>query len=613
MKMKYLFVVAAAVLSFASASVNLHAASVNLAIMGSSASYQEAGQASYLEQGCIFINSTKGFNIVDARTDTTNSANSVSTTDTAAAWVTWVPATPGVCSGWSGAANSINFFMNTDSVLGNRCFFASPSCVVNTNGSFSATCGTALPGTTCTNIPSAVEAAINNNNGSGLGTSINVAATDIRPEDALFATLRAITPCNQNVGGSTNYVGLGLQTMDANVATTIAGASWTINNGYAMLGGSFHVNNFAIQGTDPATHASIANGTGNSWVVQSLGATPILVIVSPRNVNGLGSLAVNNVNRGTLAGYLDGTYGTSIDMVPQAFTTPTVPINVMIREAVSGTYNTMEYNIPNSIESQTSQDIGLAAVNTGNPATGTANEPYSGPYPLSYCVGATVGYTPDSGYGSATSGKTWGTGTPYNPLQEQDTRTSVGNSTRSRVIGTGNMVAAVENVTDSLGYAFWSQSNFSSATPGTVKYLSVDGVDPIQEVYTNGEIPTIKDDLIGNVSLSHVKDGSYPIWSNLRMVSAAAQQSALAQLISDAQSFVTPNYPDFVLVSQMEVVRSHFTPPGVTYPGGTPANGDPSATAEAGGDVGGLPYSYQADGQYNADNGVSTGNVSRRQ
>jgi hypothetical protein len=612
MKLKTMFVVAAAVLVFTAASVNLHAASVNLAIMGSSASYQEAGQASYVENGCIFINSTKGFNIVDSRTDSTNSANSVSTTDTAAAWVTWKPS-GGSCANWDGAQD-INFFMNTDSVLGNRCFFASPSCVVNTNGSFSAVCGTALPGTTCTNLPAAVQTAINNNNGTtGSGTSINVAATDIRPEDALFATLRAITPCNLTVGGSTNYIGLGLQTPNANVATTIAGATWTINNGYALPGGTFHVNNFAIQGTDPATHAAIANGTGNGWVVQSLGATPILVIVSPRNVNGLGSLAINNINKSTLAGYLDGTYGTTTDMVPQAFVAPTVPVNVMIREAVSGTYNTMEYNIPNSVELQTSQDIGLAAVHTGNAASGTANEPYSGPYPLTYCVGSTVGYTPDPGYGSAVSGSTWGSGSPYNPLQEQDARAVAGNSTRSRAIGTGNMVAAVEGTTDSLGYAFWSQSNFSSATPGTLKYLSVDGVDPIQEVYSNGEIPTIKDDLIGNVTLSHVKDGSYPIWSNLRMVSAAAQQASLAQLLADAQSFVTPNYPDFVLVSQMQTVRSHFTPPGVSYPGGSPANGDPGATAEAGGDVGGLPYSYQADGQFNTDNGVSTGQVGRRQ
>jgi hypothetical protein len=64
----------------------------------------------------------------------------------------------------------------------------------------------------------------------------------------------------------------------------------------------------------------------------------------------------------------------------------------------------------------------------------------------------------------------------------------------------------------------------------------------------------------------------------------------------------------------MPIVRSHFTPPGVTYTvnGGNPSNGD-VGHVEAGGDVGGAVYSLQADKDYNNDSGTGNGNVGHRQ
>jgi hypothetical protein len=590
MKLKGMLLVAAVVLACAAASVNAHAQTVNLAIMGSSALYQEVGQADYAAKTCIFINSTKGFNIVDSRVDTAHAADTVNVTDTAAAWVAWTPATAGNCGSGPATGASIDFYMNTDSVLGDRCFFASPSCVVSTNASFSATCGTALPGTQCTNLPTTVQNAINN---SGAGTHINVAATDIRPEDAMFATLRALTPCDQLVGGSSQYYGLGLQTTNSNVATTVSGSAATIQ-GFTLLGGSFHINNFAIMGNDPATGSAIANGTGNGWSVVGVGAAPIVVFVNPTNPNGLGSLAVSNISRATLSGFQDGSLGTVTDMVPQAWAQAPAGVNTFIREPVSGTYNTTEYAVANSTQNLSSQDNGVQSTNGFAPT---------------YCTGATV--TND-----VVSGASWPLGGITNPLSESGTHGGVA-YTRSRAIGTGNMVTSVEKVKDGLGYAFWSQANFSSTTPFNAKYLSVDGVDPIQEVWQDGEVPTTSNGLLGNVSFSHVKDGSYPIWSTLRLVTDSTHLTSVQSLATSAQNFVTPQFPDFVLPNQMAVVHSHFTPPGVTFPGnsGNPSNGvfNASTAPEAGGDVAGVIYSFQADKDFGGDFVSPGGEVNHRQ
>jgi hypothetical protein len=188
-----------------------------------------------------------------------------------------------------------------------------------------------------------------------------------------------------------------------------------------------------------------------------------------------------------------------------------------------------------------------------------------------------------------------------------------------RAIGTGNEVDAVLANADSLGYAFWSAANFKNASAGTAKYLTVDGIDPIQETWTDGLVPTTGNYLLGDVSMAHVKDGSYPIWSILRFVSdpSGPGYTVATNLATAAANFLSPFQPDFVPLSQLGVVRSHFAPPGVTFPGngGVPSNGvSPGcSTTEAGGDVAGKALTKQSDGDYCADNGVTTGNTGHRQ
>ena len=557
MKLKFALVGIAAMLVFAATHAN-----AQVAIAGSSALYLEMGQAAGSNAaigGCVWDSgSTKVFQLADSRF-----AEAIS--DTATAWISWQP--NGNCS--TPVAGSEIVYLSTDSTVGNRCFFANPRCTVVPLAAISGGMASAstLSPVTETSLPAAVLTAVSN-------ISVSVAATDIRPEDAKFATLRALTPCGNPVVAGSQYLGLGYNSGDQ-----IKGATSIILNG---TGGGFNVGNFNLMGTDPYTTHALPS----SFTVTPVGAVPVVVFVNPSNTAGFGSLLVSNINRATLAGYLDGTYGRTTDLVPAGAGSAT-GATVVIREPLSGTYNTMEYAIPNSVENQSSQDVGLVSLNAFNNQS-------TFPYFNCTAVGGTVA---------------------SNPLAETDTRSGGITGKRARAIGTGNMVKAILATPDSLGYSFWSASNFANATAANAKYLTVDGIDPIQETWTDGLVPTSGNDLLGDVSLAHVKDGSYPIWSVLRLVSdnSGSGYTVAQNLASAALSFLSPAQPDFVPMTQLGVVRSHFSPPGVSYPGngGNPSDG--VGSAESGGDVAGLVYSKTAETDYNADNGASTGNVGHRQ
>ncbi len=177
-------------------------------------------------------------------------------------------------------------------------------------------------------------------------------------------------------------------------------------------------------------------------------------------------------------------------------------------------------------------------------------------------------------------------GTPVNPMNILNAEGGY----RNRAIGTGQEISVVENLTaplagtpqehDSLGYSFWGTSNFAAATATNAKYLKVDGVDPIEDSYvTNGVLPTPSNNLLGNITFSHVNDGTYPVWSLLRLVSTSPAPAAVTALANAAQNFVAnTTQPDFIPVSGLTKLHSHFTPPGITYPTtSTPANGAPAA------------------------------------
>src|SRR5262249_39711787 len=117
-------------------------------------------------------------------------------------------------------------------------------------------------------------------------------------------------------------------------------------------------------------------------------------------------------------------------------------IHTFVREPLSGTYNTMEWCGPNSYRIAGDPRFAVGQV-SGQDARDAAKHLFQ--------------TAPNSG-------------------------------TRKRVVGSGEMVAQVNNNPDGFGYSFWNFSSFqgkncnsASCVNGVnaLKYLSVEGVDPL--------------------------------------------------------------------------------------------------------------------------------------
>ena len=318
-----------------------------------------------------------------------------------------------------------------------------------------------------------------------------------------------------------------------------------------------------------------------------VGATPVIVVVNGNgDTTGFSNSAITNLTSQALANFLDGTYS----YADQALSSPVASgdaVKTLIREPLSGTYNTMEYNVPNTTVAKTSQDVGL-----NQPA---AQKNCSGAAPLS------------------------------NPLNIATTS----GGARQRAIGTGQELSTVLATPNSLGYGFWSVANFkaftSTGTAQYARYLTVDGVDPLLKSGTTytGALPVTGSTELANVDLHTTAQGNYPIWSLLRLVNAGSTAiPSVANLATAAQAFVTfgtsTSRPDFITPTSLKVVRSHFIPPAGVGEPATAANGHVGLTSsactapEAGGDVGGVVYTLAADSTYCTNNKVTTGQTRHR-
>jgi hypothetical protein len=456
--------------------------------------------------------------------------------ETGNVWVAWDSST---------APTKVCAYLSVDSVVGNQLFFAAPASTFN----FLFPAGTAgdnlIPTLTDTPIPAPVMAVLQNQ-------GFNACMTDIRPEDALFAVNRTLAPLD-----TVHYNGLGYG--PGPVGTKIL-SSFSTKSATPAL--------FAIVGTDPITGQSI-----RASQTLSVGADPVVVIVNAQQGNGTNSghfgdsSSYFNINRRDLTLALNGGYAFTKDTtaVPgQA----TVAMNILLREPMSGTYNTLEFNIPRNAESNSTQELNV------NPATGQGTT----------CPAAPCG----------------------NPLN-----LSNGSGTRKRVIGTGEMVAQIGTAAngDALGYAFWGVGNLAGQSPA-IRYLQVDGVDPINASYVDGTLPTCTAPCPGIVSLTNVANGSYPAWTILRIVTFHKAPAGVTALLGVAQSQAVTTYPDFLPVNEMGVLRSHYKQSGF---GGSNHSGGGCSFAESGGDVGGAVLSIQGDQDFCAANSSHFGRVGLKQ
>ncbi len=265
-------------------------------------------------------------------------------------------------------------------------------------------------------------------------------------------------------------------------------------------------------------------------------------------------------------------------------------VHVVLREASSGTMNTVEWQINRAKGVDLSQENGIqfgtrtnCTTFTPSPATATYNTPTtSGP-----CT---------------------------NPLFLP----GPSGSFRVRAIGTGEEINAVNsaNNPNSIGYAFWSFANFGGKT--NVRYLKLDGIDPLSLASFNGAFPTCTGTAnTGSgltctaVPFTDMKNGNYRNWNVLRATiyksyHAPATGPSVQAFIQSAQDSAQKTVFDFLpttycanaacssTVDNLPVFKSHYVLPNS---GINPANGN-NGEAEGGGDVLGAIFTDQADKDY---------------
>jgi hypothetical protein len=517
-------------------------------IAGSSAMWQSMALAAYNSGSCVsggtapcFHYTAKNFNLSDTRPTTKGGTTAV---DVNTVWIVWDS---------NATATNVWAYIKVDSVVGDRCYFAQPRCNLNV-ASFPASSNqisSKLWGDNSSDStpPAAVQSLFTSGN-----LLVNTAATDIRPEDGLFAQCRV----NSILGGGADGLnGLGYGTNATAVCPAFGAAlaklvGTDIKSGSPASTASAHNLAFKISGKDPFTNTTIPTPS-----TVSVGAAPVIFITQRT-----GALAtVTNASDDQLQDVFSGN-----NCSASALGAPASAIQVYLREPLSGTMNTTEYTVfryPNI--SGISQEKGVAAT---NPLAGKV------------CT--------------------------------------AGGGKRYRGIGTGEEVALVQNSTtnfgtDGIGYTFFSYGNVSSiANNSNYGYLTLNGIDGIFHRYgstidpgqpaTAGTLPAAAnlpaacagdfpcaEKLIwsGNLSFPNLRNGSYRAWSVLRLVSDGAALAAAKLLVTGAQSYAVNTVPDFVPFVKvttvdpgLQLLRSHYTQEAVA-----PSN--ISATGDKGGDEGG--------------------------
>ena len=519
---------------------------VKVVIAGSSAMWQSMALAAYNKGLCVsggtapcFHYTASNFNLADGRPTVKGGSTAV---DLGNVWLVWDSNT---------TSTNIWAYIRVDSVVGTRCYFAQPRCNVNIS-SFPAPANLITSAVWGDNSSDSTPPAIV----SALFTSgtllVNTAATDIRPEDGLFAQCRA----NSNLGGGTDALaGLGYGVNTSGVCPAFGAAlanleGTDILSAYPSSTSTAHVLAFNISGKDPFTGTAIPAAT-----TTSVGAAPIIFITQRT-----GALA--SVTNATDAQLHAAFGGSNCDA--SAFGVSSAPIQVYLREPLSGTMNTTEYTVFRYKDfSGTSQETGVAAAN-----------------PLAK---------------SCTAG-----------------------GKRYRSIGTGEEVKFVLNSgtnfgTDGIGYTFFSYGNVSSiADSANYAYLTLNGIDGIFHKYGTtidpgqptiaGALPSsatlpsaclgtfpCAEKLIwsGNLSFPNLRNGSYRAWSLLRIVSNGTALPAANLLVLGSQTYAANTVPDFVPALKvgttdpgLALLRSHYTQSGIA-----PVN--IASSGDKGGDAGG--------------------------
>jgi len=576
---------------------------VKVVVAGSSALWQSLALAAY-NGGTSIVSgggqtfhytSSSNFNLVDSRGATT--------TDSGQIWIVWDSASAGA-NVWA--------YISVDSVVGNRCYFAVPKCTVTYPGSALPTPANAITvwsdGSADTQPPSAVAALFAN-----ASQSVSVAATDIRPEDAVFAACRVNSPLGAGSAGGSASDGLDGLGYSQAAATQAAGACFTYTSasqgaingiGHSILSGypkstkAANVLSFAISGKDPITGSTIP-----AYTVYAIGAAPIVFLTNRQNnLKNLVNVSEQQLQQVFSGANCDG------DAFGSAFAGP---INIFQREPISGTYNTVEATVmryptvyPNPVEGLSQETRVNAPANN---------------YEL-------------NGYSSACAS---GTGQRWRAIGTGEEVKSIYNSNSSSVFST--------SARDGIGYAFFNYGNVNASgqtisDSANYGYLKLDGVDPIWASYGIGKaidpgqptgagqlpsqadlpsaaVPTgcassfpCPENLIwgSGASYPNLRNGTYRAWSLLRLVATGTAGTNASALVSAAEKSAVLTTPDYVPAAAQTITASEnpfgyaITDKGLVllrshyqqYDGagvliGSAAVNEPTGS-EKGGDMGGL-------------------------
>jgi hypothetical protein len=555
----------------------VQAQTLQVVIAGASAVWQSLALAAY----------NNGTSIVSGGGQTfhwTSASNLVNQTDTrptpvnndaGTLWVVWDSApTPNV---WA--------FIKTESVGGVRCYFAQPHCNVNATASVLAAAGAgqitlAAPVWGAdTLLPASIQALFTS------GQFVNVAATDLRPEDAAFGVCRVNSALGAGTAGgaaSDGLDGLGYNANNAPgvcpaypISTSGKGVAAPTLSGYPGSTGTSSVLAFNINGRDPFSGTAIP-----AYTVTALGAAPIVFITERSN----GQLS--NLTNASEAQLQQAFSGANCDA--GAFGLPAGGINIFLREPVSGAANAVEAT------------VFRRPTIYPNPVLGLSEE-------------ANVN------------------GPVNNPLKGQAGTCLAGAGARYRAIGTSEEVKAVQNSaakfgdTDGIGYTYFSYGNVSSiANSAAYGYIQLNGIDPIFQTYGSaldpgqpngtglagalpgaanlpatcaggaGAFPCAEGIIWKNgFSFPNLRNGTYRAWSLYRLIAAGTTSTNAAALVKASNTFVVNDVPDYVPATAvpgttdlgLKLLRSHYQ-----QRSGAGANlgaGPVSNSPEKGGDMGG--------------------------
>lgn len=469
-------------------------------------------------------------------------------------------------------------YVKVDSVVGNRCFFATPRCVI-TIPSFSGTpdqkIGPASFWPAEVDAPATIKALFTT------GQKVNVAASEIRPEDALFAQCRI----NSTLGGANDGLkGLGYGLNAPGVCPVFTDpaankAGTPLVDAYPPGTTTANPLAFNISGHDPFTNNAIP-----AFTTVNLGAEGLIFVTNRQSATGLAS--VTNVSLHQLQTVFSGSSCLASDLGGG-----TDNINVFIREPLSGTMNGGEYTT-----------FRLPRDSSGNYALPLGGGTMSGSQENGLSSGG-IGITPVVNLPCGAGGARY---------------QAVGNGSEENFIQNSHNTADVAVAQDGIGYFYYSYGNGKQlAHSANYGYLQIDGVDPLWSVYNstydpgevaNGELPNSSTDLPascasafpcsetviwkGKESYPNIRSGQYRQWIMVRLIGStgSAQLTAAQALVTSAQQSVVDTVPDFIpaaaatgLVSGfadpgMKLLHSHYVQSGVT----TPNN-----QTETGGDVGG--------------------------